>query len=252
MTTSVEQLESAWLSSRSTKDGEALVAAICDSGSWAVLSEGVVFIQVSLPQPLQQALAIHQQVTEAIAGSWQKILTDLLLFRLVPPDPLQTANLSIDAFIFFDDDVVNHILSSDSDRSYRLHFLNNLLDHLDRFQEDLPQYSYYFSEVRTGDPLCPEIFGIDWVKANKYFQANSSSNSPEKIQQFREEITQRDLVLAEGIAAWKDANLFGANDRLFVHWVNDDQHHHGFIFYPWTISVGTNYALVEVRRGTWY
>lgn len=94
-------------------------------------------------------------------------------------------------------------------------------------------------------------FSIDIYKDMIY-----SNHDPEEaieiISEMEYELPKRDNILLEAIKNFSTYNFFQKNEIISVHYLDDSSDGHGFIRMPWVISIGHNYALVELRHGTWY
>jgi predicted DNA-binding WGR domain protein len=244
-------LEGAWLTSRSSKAAQAFAKHIIDSRGWAAYAGDAVFVEAPLPAALREAVTIQAEIARKIGRCGQgKRLVDILLFRVVPAEPFQRPDLPVAAF----DSLYSLLLS---------------LSKVGGIQDELAGYSY--SEARRGLPaIAPGDFPFDMDEVRREYEPMEgekgkfrfrgamydAETSARLAEEFFAEIERqrrrRDELLESGIAELRAAGLFGEGDPLFVHWLNDDAHGHGFLPTPWELYVGRTHALVVVREGTWF
>jgi predicted DNA-binding WGR domain protein len=245
-------LEAAWLTSRSSNAAQAFAKHINDSGGWAAYTGDAVFVEAPLPAALREAVTIQKDIAGKIGRCGQgKRLVDILLFRVVPAEPFRRPDLPVAAF----DSLYSLLLSLSKVGGIQ--------------QEELDGYG--FSEARRGLPaIAPGDFPFDMdevrseygpmpgkkgqfrFRGANYDTETSARVAAEFFGEIERQRGRRDELLESGIAELRAAGLFGEGDPLFVHWLNDDAHGHGFLTTPWELYVGQTHALVVVREGTWF
>jgi hypothetical protein len=164
-------------------------------------------------------------------------LLHVFLYRVVPAEPYHRVDLKPVVFKVLDD------------RAFELAGMRGRT--FDTAMED-PQ-PYCFSAAGSGDPIDLGHFDVDMETVRRELKDYCGEDDAiERLPKVEAILARRDPLLEQGMAEFRAAGFFGANDPLFWHWLDDSKHGHGFISAPWILFVGKSHALAIVREGTWF
>lgn len=235
------QLEKIWLKTKKKKDLNKLLLALKQADRRAFVVDDVVFVKIELPSKIRKVFEIcYDVITDRRMGKWEQMVSGVSMCRLINPNSLKKEKISNEIFKQLDSLVATLFPSVAS-------------PDLVRFSLDEYHWNdFCFTTNKIGNPF-NEVFLFN--KNTYYLIIKDYCNESETtkiIEEIEHNIPTWQNISQDALEFLYSENFFGRDEKLFVHYLNDNMDDHGFLRMPWAVSVGLNYAFIEVRQGSWY
>ena len=235
------QLEKIWLTTKKKKALNKLLRSLKDDNKKAFLIDDVIFIKIDLPNKIRNVFEIcYDVLTDKRMGRWEKLVAGVSMCRVINPDSLRKASIANKTFKQLDSLVATLFPSVASPDLVRF-------GSHEQYWKD-----FCFTISKVGNPF-NEVF---LFKEKTYNSIIEDFCDEQEAFEVRKKIDPNipiwQQISKDTLEFLYSENFYKRDEQLFVHYLDDNADDHGFIRMPWVVSIGLNYAFIEVRQGTWY